>query len=333
MSIDRSSFRPGVAFAQPKDPDSVKGVSSFVGAVPSGALSVGRDDGVGQGLLQGRCSIASGGSPNSLRIGRALFGGLGQLAEDRGPVALGSERSLMEAPQTSPSPLLGSPVRGSRLVAAGPPGVSRMKAVPEYCLAVKQAFLLLGRGFFSVVCADGEDHSIRFIEQGRGQFNAYCSIHGGQSQILRDVLNESLGLKIFHREMRHFDSGMQARMISLHRALCSVGIPCAEVYNREEFIRGCGYLLVEHVPLPSGLISPEELLPLVEKAYEARLFIDLKLDNLRRTLAGDLKVVDWGGELKEDESDLDAHFRRILSVCGLKELAKTSSILSSLTSS
>lgn len=227
----------------------------------------------------------------------------------------------------------GSPLRAVRSVEAAPAKVLKKRAAPSCCVAVKKAFELLKKGSFSIVCVDRAEHLIQFWEQGRGEFSAFSLIFPGQPQILDGVSNDSLGVKIFHEEMRHFDSGMQERMIKLYRDLRAAGISCPEVYNAEEFVGGCGYLLVEKVPLPSGSIAPEELLALTATAYEKKLFIDLKPDNLRRTLAGDLKLVDWGGELSEDDDSLDAHFRKILRVLGLEEFAKTCPVLRSLTRS
>ena len=112
--------------------------------------------------------------------------------------------------------------------------------------------------------------------------------------------------------MQCFDHAMQQRIVDLHTALQAAEILCPQLYNAEEFIEGCGYLLVEYVRLPPGTITPEELLAMAERAYENGLFIDLKLDDFRRTSTGALSLVDWGGEMLNDASELNAHFRTLI---------------------
>jgi hypothetical protein len=171
---------------------------------------------------------------------------------------------------------------------------------------------------------------IRFVEAGRGEFNAFCTIFPEQSQVLEERPNEFLGVKIFHPEMRCFDHAMQQRIVDLHTALQAAEILCPQLYNAEEFIEGCGYLLVEYVPLPPGTITPEELLAIAEKAYEKGLFIDLKLDNFRRTSTGALSLVDWGGEMLNEASELNPHFRTLIRNLRLESVARGSRLLSPL---
>lgn len=193
-----------------------------------------------------------------------------------------------------------------------------------------EAFRILQSGFFKIICADKEEHPIRFVEAGRGEFNAFCTILPKQSQVLEERPNEFLGVKIFHPQMRCFDHTMQKRIVDLHTAFQAAEILCPQLYNAEEFIAGCGYLFLEYVPLPPEAITPEELLALAETAYKNGLFIDLKLDNFRRTSTGALSLVDWRGETFNDASELNAHFRTLIRILRLEDLARASAILSPL---
>jgi hypothetical protein len=234
------------------------------------------------------------------------------------------------APEKDLRPVLkDSPARISREI-KDPPRPLKKRARPDSSPAIMKAFGILESGFFKIICTDKKEHEIRFVEAGRGEFNAFCTIFPEQSQVLEERPNEFLGVKIFHPEMRCFDHAMQQRIVDLHTALQAAEILCPQLYNAEEFIEGCGYLLVEYVPLPPGTITPEELLAIAEKAYEKGLFIDLKLDNFRRTSTGALSLVDWGGEMLNEASELNPHFRTLIRNLRLESVARGSRLLSPL---
>ena len=219
-----------------------------------------------------------------------------------------------------------SPKREAHEVLKNPKPIKRRR-VPPTCPAILKAHEILEAGFFTIACADKTEHQIYFEEMSRGEFNAFCTIFPKQPQVLEEIPNEFLGVKIFHPDMRFFDREMAQRIVQLHASLREVGILCPQIYNQEQFSKECGYLLVEFIPLPSGEIALEDLLALLEKAYAKRLPIDLKPDNLRRTSTGALCLIDWGGEQRTEPCKIDAHFRKLISNLNLGKLAKTSAIL------
>lgn len=222
-----------------------------------------------------------------------------------------------------------SPKREVHEVLKNPKPLKRRR-VPPTCPAILKAHEILEAGFFTIACADKREHQIYFAEMSRGQFNAFCTFFPKQSQILEERPNEFLGVKIFHPDMRSFDREMVERIVHLHGSLREVGVLCPQIYNLQQFREGCGYLLVEFIPLPSGEVALEDLLVMLEKAYPKRLALDLKPDNLRRTSTGALCLIDWGGEQENEPCEIDAHFRKLIRNLHLEDLARASAILSPL---
>jgi hypothetical protein len=56
----------------------------------------------------------------------------------------------------------------------------------------------------------------------------------------------------------------------------------------------------------------------------------LKLDNFRRTSTGALSLVDWGGEMLNEASELNPHFRTLIRNLRLESVARGSRLLSPL---
>jgi len=95
--------------------------------------------------------------------------------------------------------------------------------------------------------------------------------------------NSQLAIKVLKPHTLDHPLGRDApkHIVTEQERLKALGIDVAEIYNKGDFMAGCGYQVVEYVHFPVVFFPVPTALALMECVYQHGLCPDVKVDNLR----------------------------------------------------